>query len=95
MVEGGGCGECHEPHGSENDRLLRQPDEGVCLQCHITPPGHLNMPALHGFVADIENCVACHSEIHGSFVSSRFLDPLLQGRLGSPQPCADCHDLTR
>jgi len=95
MVEGGGCMECHEPHGSENDRLLRQPKEGLCLQCHVTPPGHLNLPALHGPVRDIDNCVACHSETHGSFVSSHFLDPMLQVRLGSPQPCADCHDLTR
>lgn len=95
MVEGGGCMECHDPHGSENDHLLKQSGEGLCLQCHITPPGHLNLPALHGSVRDIDNCVACHSETHGSFVSSLFLDPMLQTRLGSSQPCADCHDLTR
>jgi DmsE family decaheme c-type cytochrome len=95
MVAGGGCLECHEPHGSENDRLLKQADEGLCLQCHMTPPGHLNLPALHGPVRDIDNCVACHSDIHGSFVSPLFLDPMLAARLGSPQPCADCHDLTR
>ncbi len=95
MVEGGGCMECHEPHGSENDRLLRQPDEGLCLQCHVTPPGHLSLPALHGSIRSVDNCAACHSETHGSFVSSLFLDPMLQTRLGSVQPCADCHDLTR
>jgi len=95
MVAGGGCIECHEPHGSENSRLLKQPAENLCLQCHVTPPGHLDLPALHGFVRNVENCVACHSEIHGSFVSSRFLDPMLQARLGSSQPCADCHDLMR
>ena len=28
------CFSCHDPHGSENDAMLRKPDSGVCLTCH-------------------------------------------------------------
>ncbi|MCK5125518.1 MAG: cytochrome c3 family protein [candidate division Zixibacteria bacterium] len=93
-VEGNGCLSCHDPHGSENDKLLKQSGEELCSSCHMTPPGHLNLPALHGPIRDIENCVACHSAVHGSFTSHKLLDPFLQSRLGSPQDCNQCHDLS-
>ncbi len=93
-VEGNGCITCHDPHGSENDKLLKQDSETLCQSCHVTPAGHMNLPALHGPIRDIENCVACHNGIHGSFTSHKLLDPMLQSRLGSPQNCNQCHDLS-
>ncbi|MEW5796169.1 MAG: cytochrome c3 family protein [Candidatus Zixiibacteriota bacterium] len=93
LVEGGSCLECHAPHSSENDRLLRQPGAALCRQCHVEPPGHRNLPALHGFVRDIEDCFACHTGVHGSMTSHKLLDPMLQARLGSPQDCTQCHEL--
>ena len=28
------CFSCHDPHGSENDAMLRQPGNSMCLTCH-------------------------------------------------------------
>jgi hypothetical protein len=50
------------------------------------------LPALHGQVGDIDNCYACHSQVHGSFTSPNLLDPNLQSRLGSAQDCSLCHE---
>lgn len=93
-IEGSGCMACHAPHGSENDRLLTQKGAELCIQCHVTPPGHLTLSALHSDIRSIENCYACHSDIHGSFVNHKLLDPMLSSRLGSSQDCGQCHDLT-
>jgi len=93
-VEGSGCLACHNPHGSENDHLLKQKGKELCIQCHVTPAGHESLSSLHGNIRSIENCYACHSDIHGSFVSRKLLDPMLSTRLASPQDCAECHDLT-
>jgi len=94
LIEGGGCTECHEPHGSSNDRLLRQPGGRVCLQCHGIPPLHR---VRHGRIAMRLDCVDCHSQIHGSFDNNLLMDPLLGSKLGSfgLDDCyqAGCHDL--
>ncbi|RME27539.1 MAG: hypothetical protein D6800_04950 [Candidatus Zixiibacteriota bacterium] len=93
-VEGAGCVECHEPHGSENDHLLKQPGSGVCLQCHIRPPGH---EIQHGGIATQRSCQTCHTGLHGSFVSDHFLDPNLPAIINNGLQCYDsgCHDLDR
>ncbi|MBD3334903.1 MAG: hypothetical protein GF355_05255 [Candidatus Eisenbacteria bacterium] len=88
LVEGGGCIECHEPHGSPNDRLLKQPGDGLCNQCHGIPPLHRTR---HGGLAMGLNCVDCHSEIHGSYEDSRFLDPLLGTKLPADCYQSGCH----
>jgi DmsE family decaheme c-type cytochrome len=88
LVEGGGCTECHEPHGSANDRLLKQPGKGLCLQCHSIPPGHqLNHDGL-GMKLD---CVVCHTDIHGSFDNKIFLDPDLGMKLFPDCYQSGCH----
>ncbi len=86
--EGGGCVACHSPHGSSNERLLTQPDDRLCLQCHMAPPGHATA---HGGNLAVFACMACHSEIHGSYDNLYLLDPQLGDKLGSgPQGCF-CH----
>lgn len=72
LVNGSGCVECHQPHGSPNDRLLRQPDDGLCFQCHGIPPKHM---VEHDGIATNYACAYCHSDIHGSFDNKVFLDP--------------------
>lgn len=72
LVNGSGCMECHQPHGSANDRLLRQPGDGLCFQCHGVPPKHL---VEHDGLAADYSCAYCHSDIHGSFDNKVFLDP--------------------
>jgi DmsE family decaheme c-type cytochrome len=72
LVNGGGCVDCHSPHGSPNDRLLIQPKNGVCLQCHAVPPLHR---VQHEGIGVMLDCVECHSDIHGSADNPKFLDP--------------------
>ena len=93
-VEGAGCIECHEPHGSENDRLLKQPGAAVCEQCHLRPPGHETQ---HGGLAAERACQTCHTGLHGSYVSDHFLDPDLPLIINNGLQCYDsgCHDLDR
>jgi len=87
-VNGGGCTECHEPHGSNNDRLLKQPGSGICLQCHGTPPGHITN---HSGLGSKLACVECHSEIHGSYDNRLFLDPNLGSKLFPDCYQSGCH----
>ena len=88
LVNGGGCTECHEPHGSPNDRLLAQPDNGICLQCHGVPIGHRQA---HSGLGSSLACVDCHSEIHGSYDNSKLLDPQLGTKLFPDCYQSGCH----
>lgn len=58
-----GCVVCHFPHGSSNNRMLRQATtQQNCLQCHA------DFPALHDQTPGsvFTNCLNCHTEVHGS-----------------------------
>ncbi len=74
-----GCGACHDPHGSINDKLLIAGQTTTCMNCHWevkfnTAQGNLgNFP--HGFMAGIgagEECIDCHTAPHGSNISRSF-----------------------
>jgi len=88
LVNGGGCVECHEPHGSPNDRLLKQPGNGVCIQCHAVPPAHRSR---HGGWGIKDDCVFCHTDIHGSNENKKFLDPNLTSKFVADCYQAGCH----
>lgn len=92
-VEGGGCIECHDPHGSENDRLLKQPGNNLCNSCHMTPPVHLT--AHPNFSYEYMNCVQCHTGVHGSYDSNLLLDPNLPSTLAENCYQSGCHSLNR
>ena len=87
-VNGGGCTECHDPHGSPNSRLLKQPGSGLCLQCHGMPAGHAQ--AHSGFVLRTD-CMVCHSQIHGSDDNGLFLDPDLNMKFTGDCYQSGCH----
>ncbi len=71
-----GCTACHSPHGSVNPRLLARPAAfALCLECHNGAMGFgtrlegvPNPSAGFHNLADpkFQNCVVCHSRIHGS-----------------------------
>ncbi len=82
-VDGDGCVECHTPHGSANDHLLRQPENLVCRQCHVVPT---HQTAHSGQYANMD-CMTCHTDVHGSFTSGNLLDPNLSARFGSSCWC--------
>lgn len=82
-VQGGGCVECHNPHGSENDKLLKQPNGTLCQACHAVPRHNT---AHSGAYANLD-CLTCHTDIHGSAVDYRFLDQNLNAKFGSSCYC--------
>ncbi len=90
-LEGSGCTECHDPHGAENDRLLKQRDNQICMQCHF-PAGHQS--AHGGIYADLA-CQTCHTETHGSMVSDAYLDTDLPARFGGNCYNTGCHSLSQ
>lgn len=71
------CQACHEPHGSNNTKMLvRSTVRSLCLECHS---GTLNTfsaqpPAFHDIRSPrYQNCTSCHARIHGSNSSHLFL----------------------
>ena len=64
-----GCTSCHDVHGSPNRHMLTMPSiADLCFSCHAEAPAwHAN------FTSAGTNCVTCHSAIHGSNLSPRFL----------------------
>ena len=87
-TNGGGCMECHQPHGSPNDRLLNQPAEGLCVQCHSIPAAHRTK---HDGWGTKLPCIECHTDIHGSFDNKKFLDPDLGTKLFPECYQSGCH----
>jgi DmsE family decaheme c-type cytochrome len=78
-----GCQSCHEPHGSQNAKMLiRQEVRFVCLECHANLPtpntsGIVNgvvPPAFHDLTSPrYRNCTICHQKIHGSQIDRNLL----------------------
>lgn len=79
-VADGSCTECHDPHSSDHDALLKAETAAVCRDCHDGPTDH---PNLHSPVED-GDCTACH-EPHESDTGSLLV------KEGSAL-CLDCHD---
>jgi DmsE family decaheme c-type cytochrome len=71
------CGACHEPHGSNNPKMLiRSNIRFVCLECHSQTANVLTTqpPSFHDLRSPrYQNCTTCHVKIHGSNSSPIFL----------------------
>lgn len=79
------CVDCHNPHASPQQRLVKAPGGGPCLTCHEEKgagPGE----SQHG-VVNLLGCRACH-EPHGGD------NPKLLRRTGNDL-CLGCHDARR
>jgi DmsE family decaheme c-type cytochrome len=66
------CLNCHEPHGSNNDKMLVTKRPFLCQRCHIAtrhPSTLYDLPDLSASnrtrIVD-RGCVNCHTQIHGS-----------------------------
>ena len=71
------CKACHEPHGSNNSKMLvRSTVRTLCLECHSTSQNVLTSqpPSFHDVrLPRYQNCTICHVKIHGSNSSPIFL----------------------
>ncbi len=71
------CQSCHEPHGSNNPKMLvRSTVGGLCLECHTSSAGILGSqpPSIHDLRQPRwQNCTTCHVTIHGSNSSRIFI----------------------
>ncbi len=99
------CFSCHDPHGSENDAMLRQPGNALCLACH--GPNSQNGPHAttieqhthHAADSAGSQCVACHmpkiqqtiAEVNVSSHTFRFIYPERTDSLKIPNACNVCH----
>lgn len=74
------CTDCHDPHGSINEKLLRKsPIRETCVQCHMDKGG----PFVFKHADITEDCNNCHNP-HGSINNN-----LLKQR--EPFLCLQCH----
>lgn len=75
------CTDCHDPHGSINDKLLRESTiKQTCTQCHAEKEG----PFVFEHAENAEDCTTCHMP-HGSVNNN-----LLTVRI--PFLCLQCHE---
>ena len=76
-VKAEGCTACHFPHGGPNPRMLnRDKVNTICLQCHLPSLNSTTGEPIgmaHNLTAQTQSCTDCHTDIHGSNVSSVFL----------------------
>jgi DmsE family decaheme c-type cytochrome len=74
------CTDCHDPHGTFNDKLLKKATvKEVCTQCHAEKEG----PYVFEHADVTEDCRTCHSP-HGSANNNLLL-------LKEPFLCLQCH----
>jgi predicted CXXCH cytochrome family protein len=99
------CFSCHDPHGSENDAMLRQPANSICLACH--GPNTQNGPHAatieqhthHAAGSAGSQCVACHmpkieqtiADVNVSSHTFHFVYPEQTDSLKIPNACNVCH----
>ena len=88
------CGDCHEPHGAK----LRAPGDGVCGQCHAADKYAAVAHHRHEAANPAPACASCHMPARTYMVVDRRHDhgfrvprPDLSVKLGTPNPCNDCH----
>lgn len=100
------CFSCHDPHGTENDAMLRKPAADICSSCHS--PNNQNGPHAasleqhthHKAGSPGSQCVACHMpkilpELPGGpFISSHTFHFVTPGQTDAqqiPNACNACH----
>ncbi len=78
-VQSGMCTTCHNPHSSDQPKLLMQPVKELCATCHAD---HVNFKVLHGPVS-AGDCTACHTP-HSSDTKKLLVKE-------GPELCFGCH----
>src|SRR5205823_9818467 len=72
-VENGECGSCHDPHKSDNKKLLLKAGEKMCFECHDDFKKALDKAKFKHDPTANGDCASCHnprSEEHTSELQS-------------------------
>jgi len=80
-LEIGPCTECHNPHATPQDALIKSPGAGPCVDCHSDKAPEDDEVAHK--VIDLIGCRACHEPHGGSREHMLRMDP--------PELCLACH----
>ena len=80
---GGGCVTCHDPHGSDQEKMLVRSGPDLCLRCH-TAVAQCLADSAHKHSPATEDCLGCHSP-HGAENTAMLTND-------RPGLCFDCHD---
>jgi predicted CXXCH cytochrome family protein len=99
------CFSCHDPHGTTNEAMLREPINQICLSCH--GPNTQNGPHAASIEAHTHHapgspgsqCVACHmpkiaqtiGNVNVASHTFRFVTPAETDTLEIPNACNACH----
>jgi len=81
-IEKNGCTACHDPHGSDNAKLLIKEIPKLCLKCHKDKKLLMKLENVHPPFK--KNCIRCHSP-HGSNEDNILI-------ASPPGLCYKCHD---
>ena len=62
------CLNCHDPHGSNHESMLKIARPRLCAQCHgFAHGGQTGMNTTNNAFYTLQHsCNNCHSQIHGS-----------------------------
>jgi DmsE family decaheme c-type cytochrome len=72
-IKAEGCMGCHNPHGSQNARLLNMPSiNNLCNQCH-SPVSSATIHGMGAGSSELTPCTDCHTYIHGSNMNVAFI----------------------
>ena len=99
------CFSCHDPHGTTNDAMLREPVNEVCTVCHgaNTQNGphatSIEAHTHHKAGSPGSQCVACHmpkieqtiADVNVSSHTFHFVTPVETDALKIPNACNVCH----
>jgi predicted CXXCH cytochrome family protein len=99
------CFSCHDPHGTENQGMVREPGNALCLGCH--GPNAQNGPHAatieehthHAAGSSGSECIACHmpkiaetlGDVKVRSHTFRFVWPAQTDELKIPNACNLCH----
>lgn len=99
------CFSCHDPHGNDNDAILRKPINEVCSSCHgpnsQNGPHAVSLEAHTHHKADStgSQCAACHmpkieqtiADVNVASHTFHFVTPGDTDTLKIPNACNACH----
>jgi predicted CXXCH cytochrome family protein len=99
------CFSCHDPHGTENQAMLREPGNAMCLTCHgpSTQSGphaaSIEQHTHHAAGSAGSACAACHmpaiaetlGDVKVRSHTFRFVWPEQTETLKIPNACNLCH----